>query len=82
MKKRLLEKYLWILLEDIYGNINRRVQKIVILYEYIIEFKHYLEEERELKSVIFKKLDNFIGCSNLNLDQKGQFIRIKQALVT
>ena len=79
-KKIYLTKFLMQLLDGVYGNINRRVSKIIEIYQYLIEYKDYYEEERYFRSVILSKLDELINSPELNEFQKLEFCNIKNIL--
>ena len=79
-KKKCLGKFLQQLLDDVYGNVNRRVEKIIQIYQYLIEFKDYYEEERDFKSMVFSKLDEFLCDPLLNEMQRLEFGNIKTIL--
>lgn len=69
------------LINDVYGDTNRRFQKIIILYSFIIEHKYYLKDHCELELVILEKLEEFLKSDILNYDQKLELISIKEDLM-
>ena len=79
-KKLYLTKFLMQLLDGVYGNINRRVSKIIEIYQYLIEYKDYYEEERNFKFAIKSKLNELINSSLINEYQRIEFCNIKNIL--
>ena len=69
------------LINDVYGDTNRRFQKIIILYTFIIKHKYYLKAHRKLELVILEKLEEFLKSDILNYNQKLELIRIKEKLI-